>query len=135
MFTAVVVLPTPPFWFATHMTRRRAGRGIVISPLGVRISTARFASCAKGGASVSRETSASAMGPPASAKLVGGWGLGEGAVRRARAVVAPSPEEYAVSEGGAGGWPSRGGTAGIGIVGPTANPVPVRGCGTAWGSV
>ncbi len=44
MFTAVVVLPTPPFWLATHITRRCGGRGMVISPLGFRISTARFAS-------------------------------------------------------------------------------------------
>src|SRR5215468_6470578 len=56
MLTAVVVLPTPPFWFATQITRRWAGRGMVISPLGLRIRTARSASWASGGSSVSRET-------------------------------------------------------------------------------
>src|SRR5215475_12107804 len=64
MFTAVVVFPTPPFWFATHMTRRRPGRGMVISPLGFRISTARLASCARGGSSISRDTSASVILAP-----------------------------------------------------------------------
>ena len=50
----VVVLPTPPFWFATHMTRVRSGRGMVTSPLGFRICTARIASIANGGSSSSR---------------------------------------------------------------------------------
>ena len=50
----VVVLPTPPFWLATHITRVRSGRGMVISPLGLRICTARIASIANGGSSSSR---------------------------------------------------------------------------------
>ena len=50
----VVVLPTPPFWLATHMTRVWSGRGMVTSPLGFRICTARIASMANGGSSSSR---------------------------------------------------------------------------------
>src|SRR5690242_19784309 len=76
MFTAVVVLPTPPFWLATHITRRWGGRGIVISPLGFRISTARFASWASGGSSVSRETCVSVTATPVSGAVSGmaiGW--------------------------------------------------------------
>src|SRR5690606_2450231 len=53
--TVVVVLPTPPFWFATHITRVRGGRGIVTSPLGFKICTARNASIANGGSSSSRD--------------------------------------------------------------------------------
>jgi hypothetical protein len=34
MFTTLVVLPTPPFWFATQKHRCGWRRGIVISPLG-----------------------------------------------------------------------------------------------------
>src|SRR3954468_24852280 len=70
-FTVVVVLPTPPFWFATQSTLGWSGRGMVISPLGLRICTARNASMASGGSSssepgVSRETcSSGANGEPA----------------------------------------------------------------------
>src|SRR3954447_3901525 len=73
-FTVVVVLPTPPFWFATQSTLGWSGRGMVISPLGLRICTARNASMASGGSSssrpgVSRETCSSgangeSMGDP-----------------------------------------------------------------------
>ena len=52
---------------------------------------------------------------------------------------AMSPAEYDPPECGspgesAGDWSIAWDTAGMGIVGPTANPVPVRGWGTAWGS-
>ena len=50
----MVVLPTPPFWFATQMTRVPVRAGMVISPLGFRICTARIASMANGGSSSSR---------------------------------------------------------------------------------
>src|SRR4029453_3900683 len=66
-FTVVGVLPTPPFWFATQRTLGWSGRGIVISPLGLRICTARNASMASGGSSssrpgVSRETCSAGLG-------------------------------------------------------------------------
>src|SRR5690606_19322112 len=49
--TVVVVLPTPPFWFATQMIRGRIGRGMVTAPLGLSICTARIAYVALGGSS------------------------------------------------------------------------------------
>ena len=70
-----------------HDPRIVAGRGMVISPLGLRICTARIASMASGGsssssASVSRETCGSfAVSPGA-----GGAGEGEAAAARAVAV-------------------------------------------------
>src|SRR5262245_47320384 len=63
ILTVVVVLPTPPFWLATQTIRHFGGLGIVISPLGFRISTARRASWASGGSSVSRRANSSTAGP------------------------------------------------------------------------
>lgn len=57
--TVVVVLPTPPFWLATTMTRVRSGRGSP-SPARPRASTASWAARPMGvssiGGGVSRET-------------------------------------------------------------------------------
>lgn len=74
--TAVVVLPTPPFWFATVKTRRRAGRrsgGYVVC----RTRIARSAAAPIGvsySALVSRETFGCAAG--AAAGSAGGAGVG-----------------------------------------------------------
>jgi hypothetical protein len=45
-FTALVVLPTPPFWFATVITRRREGFGSM--SFGCSMRVARSASSAIG---------------------------------------------------------------------------------------
>src|SRR3954447_7653310 len=55
--TALVVLPTPPFWFAIVITRHRGGRGHSFSPRFACTRNAAAAACAIGWL-VSRETSA-----------------------------------------------------------------------------
>ena len=99
---------------------------MVISPLGFRICTARLASCASGGSSVSRETFGLAIVAPFSSKLAAGCGRGEGTVRRVSPIgVGPDQSDALAAPDSL--FEPEGVTVGITIVGPTAKPVPVLG--------
>ena len=91
MFTAVVVLPTPPFWLAIVKTRWRSGRGSPLLAAVCSRRTARSASAPIGVSTAGGSGHASAGGGPPShvSRETSGWFVSRETSRWVGAAAAP----------------------------------------------